>query len=50
MAMLEKKNINTPDETRVFAAHGHVDVASRSVHFGRGTFEPGWRWSNDVNP
>lgn len=51
MAVLEKKNIESPDETRPFAAHGHVDVVTLGDFvFGRGTFEPGWRWSNDVKP
>ena len=51
MAGLETRNIDTPDETRKFAAHGHVDVITLgSFTMGRGTFEPGWRWSTDVKP
>jgi hypothetical protein len=45
------KRFEQPDEVRQFAAHGHVDlveIADRMV--GRGTFEPGWRWSHDVKP
>jgi hypothetical protein len=45
------KRFDQPDETRPFAGHGHADVvelAGRIV--GRGQFEPGWRWSNDVKP
>ena len=51
MAELAGKRFETPDEVREFAAHGHVDLvemAGRMV--GRGTFEPGWKWSNDVKP
>ena len=51
MAMLEKKNIDSPDEVRQFAGHGHVDVVTLGEFvLGRGTFEPGWKWSNDVKP
>jgi hypothetical protein len=45
------KRFDEPDEVRPFASHGHVDaleVGGRTV--GRGCFEPGWRWSNDVKP
>jgi mannose-6-phosphate isomerase-like protein (cupin superfamily) len=45
-------NFQQPDETRPFKAHGHMDVVQfrdgRAV--GRGVFEPGWKWSNDVKP
>jgi hypothetical protein len=47
----EVKRFDQPDETRPFVGHGHVDIvelAGRPV--GRGEFEPGWRWSNDVKP
>jgi hypothetical protein len=45
------KRFDEPDEVRPFEAHGRADVlqiGGRGV--GRGTFEPGWRWSNDVKP
>ena len=45
------KNFRRPDETRDFQGHGRADIvtlAGRQV--GRGTFEPGWRWSRDVKP
>jgi Cupin domain len=51
MATLEVRSADSPDETRPFQAHGGaamVHVAGRTV--GRGTFEPGWRWSQDVKP
>ncbi len=51
MARLEKRNIDSPDETRQFEAHGHADVVTLGDFvLGRGTFEPGWKWSNDVKP
>ena len=51
MAGLEIKNVDSPDETRPFAGHGHADVLEldgKTVIYG--TFEPGWRWSQDVKP
>jgi len=37
-------------ETRKFE-HGMIQVVKvGSVTIGRATFEPGWRWSNDVKP
>lgn len=45
------KRFEQPDETRPFEGHGKVDVVELAGHpVGRGTFEPGWRWSNDVKP
>lgn len=50
MAM-ETRNIESPDETRPFKAHGQVDVVTLGdFTLGKGTFEPGWRWSEDVKP
>ena len=51
MAGLDIKNVSSPDETRPFAGHGHADVLEldgKTVIYG--TFEPGWRWSQDVKP
>ena len=47
---LGAKRFDSPDETRPFEK-GRIDL----VHFGditvgRGTFEPGWRWSEHVKP
>ena len=47
------KNFKKPDERRDFKAHGHLDVChfeGGSISLGRGVFEPGWRWSDDVKP
>jgi Cupin domain len=51
MAKLETKNVESPDEVRPFKANGKVDLVKLSSGaVGKGTFEPGWRWSNDVKP
>src|SRR5207249_8637319 len=47
---MEKKTLNSPDETRTFEK-GKVELASRGgITFGRANFEPGWRWSESVKP
>ena len=51
MAAVESKSFDSPDETRPFEGHGQaemVKLAGQTV--GRGTFEPGWKWSQDVKP
>ena len=49
--MAEKQNIDTPHERRPFKDHGHMDVVTvGDFTLGRGVFEPGWRWSDDVKP
>ena len=51
MAEMVVKNIDSPDETRKFAGHGWADVVNiPDAAFVRATFQPGWRWSNDVKP
>lgn len=51
MANLEAKNLSSPDETRPFADKGHVDLVNLSNGaVGKGTFEPGWRWSEHIKP
>jgi uncharacterized cupin superfamily protein len=51
MADIEIKSFDSPDETRPFEGNGKADVvnvAGRTI--GKGTFEPGWRWSENVKP
>ena len=51
MAGLEVKSFDSPDETRPFEGKGEglvVNVAGHAV--GKGIFEPGWRWSENVKP
>ena len=50
MAKLERKHIDSPDETRKFA-HGQMEVVQiGGGTVGRFTAQPGWKWSNDVKP
>lgn len=48
------KNFDQPDERRQFEAHGYLDLIhlgnNNTIGIGRGVFEPGWRWSEDVMP
>ena len=51
MADIAVKSFDSPDETRPFRDKGEmriVNVGDETV--GRGTFEPGWRWSDNVKP
>ena len=51
MAAIEAKSFDSPDETRPFEGNGQADVvnvAGRTI--GKGTFEPGWRWSENIKP
>lgn len=51
MAGLEVKSLNKPDETRPFAAKGKAEVVTvGGTTILRGTFEPGWKWSEHVKP
>ena len=47
-----KRNFTQPDETRAFGENtGDMKVVSvGDYEVGFGTYEPGWRWSNDVRP
>ena len=50
MASMQKKNLSRPDETRKFPK-GQVELVTLGgVTFGRGTFQPGWKWSTSVKP
>ena len=51
MADVEVKNFESPDEVRPFEGKGEAKVLQIGGHtVGRGTFEPGWKWSNDLKP
>jgi ketosteroid isomerase-like protein len=44
-------NLDENGEGRAFKAHGHALIADAgAVSLMRGTFEPGWKWSEDVKP
>ncbi|WNG43361.1 cupin domain-containing protein [Archangium minus] len=51
MSKLVTKKFSQPDERRPFLAHGHVDVLHLDGRtLGLAVFEPGWKWSKDVQP
>lgn len=48
---ISSHSMDAPMETRPFRAHGHMDVVTLDgFTLGKGTFEPGWKWSEDVKP
>jgi hypothetical protein len=50
VADARQKSFDDPDETRMFE-RGRVDIVTvGDVTVGRGTLEPGWRWSEQVRP
>jgi Cupin domain len=51
MESVAAKSFNSPDEVRKFAGHGEaqvVELGGKTVI--RSTFEPGWKWSQDLKP
>jgi quercetin dioxygenase-like cupin family protein len=52
MAGLLKKSLNAPEETRPFKdAKGNLELVDiEGVPIGIATFEPGWQWSQHVQP
>src|SRR3954469_12556419 len=51
MADVEVKSLDSPDETRPFEGNGQAKVVRIGAQtIGRGTFEPGWKWSENVKP
>ncbi len=51
MAGMEVKNFASPAETRPFTGKGKAEIVSMGgTAVGRGTFEPGWKWSENVKP
>jgi hypothetical protein len=47
---MQKKNLAQPDEIRTFPKGQLELVTIGDVTFGRGTFQPGWKWSTSVKP
>jgi len=48
---MEVKHAGSPDETRPFVDKGRAEVVNvGGTTIIRGTFEPGWRWSQHVKP
>lgn len=51
MADILISNLDRAGERREFVAHGHAELANAgAVSLLHGTFEPGWRWSQDLAP
>lgn len=52
MSGLQAKRFDAPDEVRPFDADtGQVELVQLDGSaIGRGTFQPGWRWSEHVKP
>jgi quercetin dioxygenase-like cupin family protein len=52
MAELQAKRFESPDEVRQFVGdQGKLELVQLGGSaVGRGTFEPGWRWSEHVKP
>ena len=49
--MSAKQNIDSPHETATLqGSWPHGRGHPRDFTLGRGVFEPGWRWSDDVKP
>jgi hypothetical protein len=44
------KRFETPDETRVFEKGKFEIVKIGGMTIGRASYEPGWKWSEDVSP
>lgn len=50
MPRLQRKSFDQPETVRKFG-HGRIEsVSLDESEIGRLTFDPGWRWSNDVRP
>jgi hypothetical protein len=50
MQQTEHLTFEKPDETREFP-HGRAEIVNAAdAAIGRLVLEPGWRWSNDVQP
>ncbi len=50
MKSIDKKSLETPEEIRKFPL-GKVELVTiGNVTFGKGTFQPGWKWSESVKP
>ena len=47
---LSVKNLAEPDERVTFPNGGGNVVSVDGMMVGRGTLQPGWKWSNDVKP
>jgi hypothetical protein len=44
------KRFEAPDETRIFEKGKFEIVTIGNMTIGRASYEPGWKWSEDVSP
>jgi hypothetical protein len=50
MTQMQHRSFAKSDETRIFDK-GRVDLVKLGgISFGKGTFQPGWKWSDSVKP
>lgn len=48
---VEAKSFESPDEVRPFEGKGQAEVVMIAGHaVARATFEPGWKWSENIKP
>jgi hypothetical protein len=48
---IEIKRFDNPDEHREFEGNGGLDIVNvYGQTISRGTFQPGWKWSENVKP
>ena len=47
---IQKKSLDSPDETRTFEQGELRTVALGDFEVARGVFQPGWKWSEHVKP
>lgn len=48
---LQRKSLDSPDETRDLSGMGKVEVVKiGELTVSRSSFKPGWRWSEHVKP
>ena len=48
---VEVRDFRAPDEVRPFEGKGRAEIVTvMGRQIGRATFEPGWRWSENVKP
>jgi hypothetical protein len=50
MEPAKSKSLNNPEEVRTFAKGKLELVNIGGAVIGRGTFQPGWRWSKSIQP
>jgi len=50
MAGVTSRNLDTPDETRTPDKTLLQIVSLEGAKVGRGTFQPGWKWSECIKP